>query len=93
MRATDFYSADDYYAALEERWATDDESMAECVVVVGGEVPEQEWLLDPRDVWVRNPYYTGAPGRHPEDDHYDEEAGPAQPGAPSAPLDDLDFPF
>lgn len=32
-----------------------------------------EYVLTDRDVWHKNPYYTGKPGRHPEDDHYDED--------------------
>lgn len=28
---------------------------------------DQEWLLHDRDVWVRNPRYTGKPGPHPEE--------------------------
>lgn len=34
---------------------------------------EVEWVLTDRDVWHKNPFYTGEPGRHPEDDHYDGE--------------------
>ena len=31
------------------------------------------WILSDRDVWYRNPYYTGPPQRHPEDYDYPEE--------------------
>lgn len=34
----------------------------------GTENPEQAWVLSDRDVWHRNPFYTGAPVPHPEDD-------------------------
>ena len=42
---------------------------------LGGRWPDREWLLTDQDFWIRNPHYTGKPGRHPEDDHYDEEVG------------------
>jgi hypothetical protein len=35
--------------------------------------PDQEWVLTDRDVWHKNPFYTGEPGPHPEDDHYEED--------------------
>jgi hypothetical protein len=38
---------------------------------MGGECPDQEWLLTSYDTWERNPHYTGKPGRHPEDDYQD----------------------
>ena len=34
---------------------------------VGAERPEREWICSDRDVWYRNPYYTGPVGPHPED--------------------------
>jgi hypothetical protein len=30
--------------------------------------PDQAWILTDRDVWHRNPYYTGPAVPHPEDD-------------------------
>jgi hypothetical protein len=33
----------------------------------------REYILTDRDVWHKNPYYTGKPGPHPEDDHYWDE--------------------
>lgn len=39
----------------------------------GKENQNQEWILTPRDTWVKNPHYIGLPGRHPEDDHDDED--------------------
>ncbi len=32
--------------------------------------PDSEWILTNRDVWHKNPYFTGTPtNRHPEDDN------------------------
>lgn len=30
--------------------------------------PQRAWILTPVDVWIKNPYYTGSPVPHPEDD-------------------------
>ena len=73
IRATDFYDEADYYAALEERVATDREAMIEHAWAVGVEHRDRAWLLDDRDVWVRNPHYHGPAVRHPEDDRDDDE--------------------
>ena len=32
--------------------------------------PDQEWISTPYDTWEKNPFFTGTPGRHPED--YDD---------------------
>jgi hypothetical protein len=48
--------------------ATGAESLAEFAHNAGMDNVEREWLLDGRDVWVRNPFYSGPVGRHPEDD-------------------------
>ena len=32
----------------------------------GEENPEAPWVLTDRDVWHRNPFYTGPPAPHPE---------------------------
>lgn len=69
--ATDFYSEEAYYAALDEHVATDDEAMAEMAFNMGVERSDRAWLLDDRDVWVRNPHYTGPAVRHPEADYED----------------------
>lgn len=37
----------------------------------GAERPDVEYILSPYDTWHRNPFYTGAPGPHPEDTPYD----------------------
>lgn len=68
MRATDFYSEEEYEAALNEHVATDHEAMNEMVWNMGGNYADRAWLLDDRDVWVRNPHYRGPAVRHPEDD-------------------------
>lgn len=48
--------------------ATGSESLAEFARNAGMDNPDQCWLLDSRDVWVRNPFYQGPPEPHPEDD-------------------------
>jgi hypothetical protein len=35
---------------------------------VGAEYPSQAWILTDRDVWHKNPFYTGPDVPHPEDD-------------------------
>lgn len=40
---------------------------------LGAERPEQAWILSDRDVWYRNPCYTGPAQTHPEDDYDHEE--------------------
>ena len=68
VQATDFYSEEEYRAALEERWATPGEADAEYARNVGAMQPERAWILSDRDVWYPNPAYQGPPVRHPEDD-------------------------
>lgn len=38
--------------------------------------PDSEWLLSNYDTWEHNPYYTGKPGKHPEDDQDCYEEAP-----------------
>ena len=38
----------------------------------GEERADEEWISSPFDTWHKNPHYTGAPGRHPEEDYEDE---------------------
>ena len=71
MRATDFYSEEEYEAVLNDRVATDAEAMQEMAYNMGGNYADMAWMLDHRDVWVRNPHYTGPDVRHPEDDYED----------------------
>jgi hypothetical protein len=47
------------------------EAHNEMVQLFGAEKPDQEWILTDFDVWAKNPYYTGKPGPHPEDEHPD----------------------
>jgi hypothetical protein len=43
--------------------------------------PEREWIITPWDIWMKNPFYTGKPGRHPEaDDDWEEPIMVAQLG-------------
>ena len=53
--------------------ATETDACYEFARNVGIDDPTREWILTPFDSWVRNPAYTGKPGRHPEDDFYDDE--------------------
>lgn len=48
------------------------EAMEEQRFIFGQENPEAEWILTSWDVWVKNPYYNGPSGRHPEDDEREE---------------------
>lgn len=56
--------------------ATIAEADAEWARNVGADRPEQAWILSDRDVWYRNPAYSGPPEPHPEDcawEWYDED--------------------
>jgi len=48
--------------------ATGSESLLEYARNAGQDQPDRCWLLDPRDVWVRNPHFTGTDTTHPDDD-------------------------
>lgn len=37
----------------------------------GAEQPDRAWILTPWDTWEPNPFYSGPPVRHPEDDYDD----------------------
>lgn len=65
---TDFYSEEDYRAALEERWATPSDARAEYAANAGAEAADRQWILTPWDTWEQNPCYAGPPQRHPEAD-------------------------
>jgi len=52
--------------------ATDSDAMYEYARNVGKERPDIAWILDPRDVWMKNPFYQGPPVPHPES-YYEEE--------------------
>jgi len=49
------------------------EALHQYAGVYGEDRSDQEWILSPFDSWEKNPHYKGEPGRHPEDDHYDED--------------------
>jgi hypothetical protein len=66
MYGIDCYQEDD-------QWATPSDAVNEFARNAGAENQDREWLLTSYDSWVKNPYYTGAPGRHPEGDYYDDE--------------------
>ena len=79
--------------------ATEASAAREYARNVGSENPDRPWILTNYDTWERNPFYSGPPARHPEDDHYDDESPhlPATPfrdiGGDAAPDAELDFPF
>lgn len=41
---------------------------------VGAERPDLAWISTPLDSWERNPFYSGPPVQHPEDDSEEREA-------------------
>jgi hypothetical protein len=59
---------------MEDRLATMGEAANEYAWNVGRDRPDVEWILSDYDTWHKNPYYTGAQGRHPDDppDDWDE---------------------
>lgn len=65
----DTYSPCDYMSQAEYMG----EALREFAANHGERNQDAEWILSPFDTWLRNPFYTGKPGRHPEDDHYDED--------------------
>jgi len=81
---------EDYLTGLEEHrdfhYSTDAEWDREGAREIGRDHPERAWIASDRDVWYANPFYQGPPVRHPEEDDYDQPAGP--PSAPLPPMDD-----
>jgi hypothetical protein len=57
--------------------ATYSDAFKEYARNAGHERPDSEWILTPWDTWEKNPWYSGKPGRHPEDD-YDENYPPGE---------------
>lgn len=55
--------------------ATPAEAAREYAVNVGREHPDRAWILTPFDSWKPNPFYSGPPVRHPEDDPEPDDAG------------------
>mgnify|MGYP003387726444 CR=1 FL=1 len=47
----------------------------------GMDDPDRAWILAPSDAWYPNPFYSGPPVNHPEDDsdYGPEEFGPWLP--------------
>jgi hypothetical protein len=55
------------YGDFEEtRNATGAESLREFAHNAGMDNPDKAWLLDGRDVWMKNPFYRGPEVPHPE---------------------------
>ena len=84
---------DDYF-----RVPTWTEVCREYAANVGGERPEQAWILTPWDTWERNPAYSGvfADAPHPfisVEDFYDDDDGGTQAPAPEKPAEPDDCPF
>lgn len=63
--------------------ATPAEAVQEWGLTVGAMREDDAWLLHDFDVWVKNPFYSGPPVPHPEDDPRDHDPVAAQ-------VDDLD---
>ena len=49
--------------------ATEAEADLEYATNVGRERRDVAWILSDRDVWYRNPFYSGPPVPHPESDY------------------------
>jgi hypothetical protein len=66
---------DDWMNEMEnrqyERCASEEEADREYANNVGHENANYAWILSPRDVWYKNPWYYGPPEPHPENG-YDE---------------------
>lgn len=75
IQPTDFFSQEDYEAALNERVASPSEARAEFAANAGAETPERAWILTPWDTWEANPCYAGPPVRHPEVEPDDLDEG------------------
>lgn len=78
-----------------DHMATGLESLREFAENAGMDNPDKEWLLDDRDVWVKNPYYSGPSGPHPEDDPRDDYVPVARVENPvvEPQVPDEDLPF
>jgi hypothetical protein len=72
-----------------DQLATEDDACREFARNVGRDNAEQEWILTGFDTWVRNPFYTGPKGRHPEDDYYEEYDFEGEAGVEAS--DDMPF--
>lgn len=58
--------------------ATMEDNVRMMVSAAGEDHPDRAWILTPFDSWEKNPYYRGAPQRHPEDQSIEaEDVAPA----------------
>jgi hypothetical protein len=56
---------------FQEHMATQAEADDEEARNVGMDNPDREWICTDRDVWHKNPFYTGKPsGYDPRDEHF-----------------------
>ena len=65
-----YFRDEEDYAPL----ATPTDAMREYAQNVGAERPDEAWISTGYDVWMPNPYYTGAPQPHPESREAEELA-------------------
>lgn len=52
--------------------ATMSDAVREYARNVGAERRDQAWIVSPYDTWERNPFYSGPPQPHPEDNCGDD---------------------
>lgn len=62
---------DDRYTA---RYATDADADREEALCLGASRPDLAWIVTDRDALHRNPFYTGEPVPHPDDDSQESNA-------------------
>lgn len=61
---------------MDEFFSSESEADRAYAAAVGAEHPDREWVLSDRDVWYRNPYFTGTRTEgHPEDEPFCPEEG------------------
>jgi len=76
----------------ETHIANGSESLREFAFNAGMDNPTHCWLLDGRDVWVKNPFFEGKEEAHPEDyPHDDEEPALAAPSVSTATDEEIPF--
>lgn len=68
-----FYSQEQYEEEVFSKLATHGEAAREYGINAGADHPDRCWILTPWDTWERNPFYSGAPQPHPEDNPHNEE--------------------
>ena len=67
------------------------EALHQYADVYGLEDVDREWILSPFDSWMKNPHYTGTPGRHPEEDWDEEDEEEVFAYILNQPIDELDL--